>query len=320
MVGRLSTSFCGIQLRTPLIAVSGVFGLHYADLIPHDMAGVGAVVLKTVTKQARQGNPLPRIAELGGDGMLNSIGLHNPGIEAFIAEHLPRYMKLPVPLIVSVGGDRIDEYVECAVRLSAVAGVAAIELNVSCPNVSHGGLAFGSDPSVLHQLVRDVRRGVGDGVCLIAKLTPNVTDITVPARAAVEAGASAISLINTLRGMAIDIHSRKPELGNKIGGVSGPMIKPVAVYMIWRCFQTLGAAGIPIIGMGGVARFEDAVELMLAGASAVGIGTALFRDPEVFEKCAQGMSEYLERTGESVTDIVGQAVSRTDAPASQLRR
>ena len=295
-------------MATPLVAVSGTFSLEYASLLP-EMEGFGAIVSKTVKQQPSAGNPNPRIVEIPG-GMLNAIGLQNPGIRAFVQQELPKYRNLPVPHIASIAGENPNEYAECAAMLADREEVAAIELNVSCPNVATG-LSFGCEATTLRRLVAKVRKRVGDKISLIAKLTPNVTDIAVPAKAAVDGGASAISLINTLRGMSIDVHTRKPKLGNRIGGVSGTIIHPVAVYMVARCYESCCREhGIPILGMGGVYQWQDAVELILAGATCVGIGTALFRDLDVFQRVARGIEEYLgENKIKHVADLVGRAVA-----------
>jgi dihydroorotate dehydrogenase (NAD+) catalytic subunit len=295
-------------MATPLVGVSGTYGLEYSRLAT-GMEGVGAVVPKSVTPNRQDGNPVPRIAEIRG-GLLNAIGLQNAGVEAFIREELPKYRNLGVPVIASVAGKTVEDYVHCSRLLVECEEVAGIELNVSCPNVSKGGLTFGCDPVGLRPLVHKVRRAIGDRATLIVKLTPNVTDIACPAAAAIEGGASALALINTLRGMAIDIHTRKPKLGNKTGGVSGAVIHPVAVYMVARCYETCCREhGIPILGMGGVYGWEDAIELMLAGATAVGIGTALFKNPRVFADVAGGMRQYLADNGfNDVSEIVGIAI------------
>ena len=296
-------------MATPLMAVSGTFGVEYADM-PRTTDGLGAVVAKSVTQAPRRGNPVPRIVECTG-GMLNAIGLQNPGVDAFIERELPKFRNIP-PLIASVAGESSQEYAHCAQALAHREEVAAIELNVSCPNVAKGGLSFGCDGQILHRLVRKVRKAVGEETVLIVKLTPNVTDIAVPARAAIEGGANAISLINTLRGMSIDILTRKPKLGNETGGVSGAVVHPVAVYMVARCYESCCREHkIPIVGIGGVSSAEDAIELMVAGATCVGIGTALFRQPDVFRTVAKGIRDYLREHGpRSVSGIVGSAFAR----------
>jgi len=293
-----------MRMETPLIAVSGVYGLDYERLLPGRMY-LGAVVTKSVTLNPRLGNQLPRIVETRA-GLLNAIGLENPGIKAFIGEELPKLRILEVPIIASVAGSDIDEYVECSALLSERDEIHAIELNVSCPNVERGGIEFGCDINVLGRLVGAVRSVVRDKA-LIVKLTPNVTDIAVLVQAAIEEGADAISLINTLRGMAIDLVTQKPKLANRIGGLSGIGIHPVAVYMVHQAYTACcRRARIPIIGIGGVTNHEEAIELILAGATCVGIGTALFRDPGVVEIIAKGIQKYLtDKRQQSVTSLIG---------------
>jgi len=300
----LGIRISNIRMETPLIAVSGVYGLDYERLVP-SRPYIGAVVTKSVTLNPRLGNPEPRIVETRA-GLLNAIGLQNPGIKAFIDEELPRLRIIEVPIIASVAGSSIDEYVQCSALLSERDEIHAIELNVSCPNVERGGMEFGCDMIVLGRLVAAVR-SVVCGKALIVKLTPNVTDIGPLAQAAIEGGADAISLINTLRGMAIDLVTQKPKLGNRFGGLSGIGIHPVAVYMIHQAYTACcRRAGIPIIGIGGVSNPEEAIEFILAGATCVGIGTALFRDSTVFENVAKGIQEYLKsKKKQSVTSLIG---------------
>lgn len=293
-------------MQTPLIAVSGIYGLDYEDLVP-SCNHMGAVVTKSVTWDPRLGNPEPRIIETRA-GLLNAIGLQNPGIKVFLKQEVPKLLKLEVPVIASVAGSDVDEYVKCSRALAERDEVLAIELNVSCPNVETGGMEFGSDAGILEQLVSRVQHVVG-GKTLIVKLTPNVTDIAATAQAAVNGGAQVISLINTLRGMAIDLETQKPKLGNKVGGLSGIGIHPVAVYMVHHCYiSCCQRASIPIIGIGGVSNHEEALELILAGATCIGIGTAMFRDHTIFEKVARGIDEYIVRNGEqSVSSLIGKA-------------
>jgi dihydroorotate dehydrogenase (NAD+) catalytic subunit len=314
----LETRIGNLRMHTPLMAVSGIFGIEYNELSPK-LSGVGAVVTKSVTLRPRSGNPEPRIVETPA-GMLNSIGLQNPGIEKFLSKQIPELRVLEVPIIASVAGANIEEYVECSRLLAPRDEVDAIELNVSCPNVEKGGMEFGCDAEALSHLVSEVKKVV-EGKTLIVKLTPNVTDIALPAQAAVDSGADAISLINTLRGMAIDLDTWKPKLGNRIGGLSGQAIHPVAVYMVYRCYTAYcHRRGVPIIGIGGVSRGEDALELILAGATCVGIGTAMFRDQyyarskkSVFQRAEEYLHEYMEREHikqkgvNSISDLVGKA-------------
>lgn len=302
----LETRIGTVTVRTPLIAVSGVFGIGYHALSPR-LPGLGAVVTKSITLYPKVGNPEPRIVETPA-GLLNSIGLQNTGIKGFLKDRLPELRALEVPVIASVAGAGIEEYVECSSLLAPRDEIEAIELNVSCPNVKRGGAEFGSDPQVLRRLVARVKQVVGDKT-VIVKLTPNVTDIALPAQAAVDGGADAISLINTLRGMAIDLNTMRPKLGNRAGGLSGRSIHPVAVYMVYRCYTCCCRAnGVPIIGIGGVSSGEEALELILAGATCVGIGTAMFRDESVFKKVAQYLSDYVGgKAKRSLSDLVGKA-------------
>ncbi len=314
----LETKIGNLRMRTPLVAVSGIFGMEYSELSP-ELSGVGAVVTKSVTLHPRLGNPEPRVIETPA-GLLNSIGLQNPGIEGFLSKEIPEFRVLEVPIIASVAGANIEEYIECSRLLAPLDEIDAIELNVSCPNVEKGGMEFGCDPEALSHLVTEVKKVVG-GKTLIVKLTPNVTDIAVPTQAAVDAGADAISLINTLRAMAIDLNTWVPKLGNRIGGLSGQAIHPVAVYMVYRCYTSCcKEKGVPIIGIGGVSSGEDALELILAGATSVGIGTAMFRDEykgkskkSVFQRVEEYLRDYMERKDikqrgvNSISDLVGKA-------------
>ena len=286
------------------MAVSGVFGIGYQRLTP-GLPGVGAIVAKTVTLEPRAGNPEKRIIETPS-GMLNSIGLQNSGVKHFLECELPDLLELEMPIIVSIGGSTIREYEECSRQIAENEQVDAVELNVSCPNVDKGCVDFGSDEKALGALVRRVRRALRSKP-LIVKLTPNVTDIVPPAVAAADEGADAIALINTLRGMAIDLVTYRPKLGNRTGGLSGQAIHPVAVYMVHRCYTLCcRTRHLPLIGMGGVATGDEALELILAGATCVGIGTAMFRDPSVFETVARHLERHLEERGyDSVASIVG---------------
>jgi dihydroorotate dehydrogenase (NAD+) catalytic subunit len=312
----LETKIFSLRMRTPLIPVSGIFSIDYLKLLPN-LSGIGAVVTKSVTKNPREGNEEPRVIETPA-GMLNSIGIQNPGIKKFLREHIPMLRLLEVPIIVSVAGSTIEEYVEVSSLLAKEDAVDAIELNVSCPNVEQGGMSFGCDPSTLKTLVTNVRNVVGDKI-LITKLTPNVTDIVLPAQAAIEGGSNVISLINTLTGMAIDLNTRKPKLGNKFGGLSGQAIHPVAVYLVHRCYTLCcKEKNIPIIGIGGVSSGEDALELILAGATCVGIGTAMFRDQyeikrsnkmkSIFQSITDYLIGYMQvREIKNISDLVGKA-------------
>lgn len=296
---RLHTSIAGIYMNTPVLTASGTFGFgeEFADFV--DLSRLGGVMVKGTTLKPRRGNDGVRITETP-KGMLNCIGLENPGVEIFLQETLPRIAKYDMNVIVNISGSTVEEYGILAEMLD-VPEVAAIELNVSCPNVKEGGIVFGTDPKAAAAVVREAKAHTQKPVIL--KLSPNVTDIITMAKAVEAAGADVISLINTLLGMEINIHSRKPTLGNITGGLSGPCIKPVALRMV---YQVAKAVQVPIIGMGGISTWEDAAEFLLAGASAVAVGTANFNDPAVTMKICDGLNDYLARQRiESVQEIVG---------------
>lgn len=289
-------------LRNPVIAASGTFGYgtEYAGLI--DIQALGAICSKGVTYRRRRGARMPRIAETPA-GMLNAIGLQNPGIKSVLTKYPPIWSRWQVPIIVNLAGDSVDEFAEMAAMLDEVSGVAGIELNVSCPNVAAGGMYFGSDPD----LAAEVTAAVRDATTLpiVVKLTPNVTDIVAVARAVADAGADALSLINTVLGMAIDIRRRRPVLANLTGGLSGPAIKPIAVCMV---YQVAAAVDLPIIGLGGIATLDDALEFFLAGATAIQVGTATFVSPAAMTTILADLPAWLAREGHrSVRDIVGLA-------------
>lgn len=295
----LRVTIAGIAMRNPVMTASGTCG-YAEELAPYaDLSGLGAVVVKTITLLPRVGNPAPRIAETPA-GMLNSIGLQNVGIEVFLRAKLPVLRRLKVPVLVNIAGKSVEEYAELAKRLEGVPGVSALELNISCPNVA-GGLDYGTDPHLTREVVRAVKQVTG--VPVIPKLSPNVTDITVIARAAADGGADALSLINTLLGVAIDPHSRRPKIHTVTGGLSGPAIKPVALRMVWQVAQ---AVPLPLIGIGGIQTGEDAVEFLLAGATAVQVGTATFVDPRAPLKVRDGIAAYCARHGvRDVRTLVG---------------
>ena len=284
----LSVDMAGIKMRSPVMVASGTFGYgeEYATLI--DLDRLGALVAKGITLKPRQGNPPPRIAETSA-GMLNAIGWENVGIEAFLEEKLPFLRRFKIPVIANICGEEEEEYVRIAERLDGVKGIAGLELNISCPNVKKGGLCFGRDPEATQRLVAKVRKATG--LPLIVKLSPNVDDIVSIGRAAREGGADGLSLINTLLGMAVDVKEKKPRLANVTGGLSGPAIKPVALRMVW---ETAGNVNLPVIGMGGIMTGEDAVEFLLAGATAVAVGTANFVNPQAALEAAEGIRSYLE--------------------------
>lgn len=282
------------------MTASGTFGygLEYADLV--DLGQLGGIIVKGTTLQPREGNPYPRMAETP-QGMLNCVGLQNKGVDYFCEHIYPQVQSLPTQVIVNVSGNSPEDYAECARRINELEHIPAIELNISCPNVKHGGMAFGTSPEGAASVVKAVR-AVYDKT-LIVKLSPNVTSITDIALAAEVEGADAVSLINTLMGMAIDAEKRKRVLSIGTGGLSGPCVKPVALRMVW---QVARAVHIPVIGLGGISNAVDAVEFLLAGASAVEIGTANFVDPTISAQVAQGIDEYLERHGfHSVKEIIG---------------
>lgn len=278
-------NIAGIKMKNPVMAASGTFGYgeEYSELI--DLNMLGAIVTKSVTLKPRKGNPPPRICETPA-GMLNSIGLQNDGLKIFLEKQLPFLSQFDTPVIVNIAGENIAEYVEIAKALSKEKGISGIELNISCPNVKKGCIAFGIEPKLTKELVKAVRKSTK--LPLIVKLSPNVTDITVIARAAVSAGADALSLINTVLGMAIDIKTKKPKLANITGGLSGPAIKPIAIRMVW---QVAHAVKVPIIGIGGIMTADDAKEFFLAGAKAVQVGTANFVDVQAAIKIIEGLKQ-----------------------------
>ena len=295
----LSVKIGNLELKNPVMGASGTFGFgrEYEDFL--DVNEIGAIVTKGVTPKPRAGNPGVRIAETPS-GMLNCIGLENPGVDAFIYDILPKIKKYNTAVIVNISAGSVEEYAEMAWRLD-IDGVDAVEVNISCPNVKEGGIVFGTDPKAAAAVTHAVKTHTKKTV--IVKLSPNVTDIVQMAKAVEEAGADAISMINTLTGMAIDINTRKPLLGNITGGLSGPAVKPVALRMVW---QVAKAVKVPIIGLGGIMNVTDAVEFLLAGATAVQIGTANFIDPQITIKVIDGINDYLKRHGyNSVQEIIG---------------
>jgi len=280
------------ELATPIVTCSGTSGydLEYAGLA--DFSAIGAFFTKSITLEPRKGNPMPRVVETRA-GLMNAIGLANVGLERFIEEKVPRLRQISCPVFVNVAGRTIEEYVEVARRLDEVEEIAGLEVNISCPNVTEGGISFGTDGMQVSQVVSAVRKVV-KRCALVVKLSPNVTDILEPARAAIEAGAECLSLVNTFTSLAINIEEQKPVLANVTGGLSGPAIKPIALYMVHRVYSELcREAGIPIIGMGGVQFGCDAIEFMLAGATAVGVGTALFVEPNTPAILAGEIRAYL---------------------------
>ena len=295
----LSVQLGTLRLPNPIVAASGCFGygLEYADVV--DLSTLGGIAVKGLFLDERQGHPPQRIVETPS-GMLNAIGLQGIGVHRFIDDQLPALRKHRVNIFVNICGSTIDEYAELARILSDKEGVAALELNISCPNIKDGGITFGCDLNGTYDVVEAVRKVTK--LPVIPKLTPNVTDIASFARAAEEAGADGVSLINTFLAMAIDVETRRPKLSNVVGGLSGPAIRPIAIRMVHQCRQ---AVKIPIMGMGGIASADDVVEFMIAGADAVQIGTANFVDPFIWSKLLKGLTEYLRRHDQvSVRDIV----------------
>ena len=302
MAVNLDVEIAGIKLKNPVIAASGTFGYgeEYSEVT--DISKLGAIITKTVTLKPREGNPPPRLCETPS-GMLNSIGLQNDGIEALVKEHLPFLSKFKVPVIVNIAGDTPEEFAALAKRLDKEPVVKGLELNISCPNVKQGGMLFGVDPKLTVEVVKAVKKVTA--LPIIAKLTPNVTDIALIAKAAQDAGADAVSLINTVLGMAINVENWKSKIAAGPAGLSGPAIKPIAVRMVW---QVAKAVKIPVIGIGGIMTPEDAIEFFLAGACAVQVGTANFVDPEACAKIIGGIKSYLEARGLSgIKDLIGKA-------------
>lgn len=296
----LRVNIAGLDLVNPVLTASGTFGygIEYQDFI--DLSQLGGVIVKGTTLQPREGNPYPRMAETA-QGMLNCVGLQNKGVDYFCEHIYPQIKDIKTNMIVNVSGNSPEDYAECARRIDELDCIPAIELNISCPNVKHGGMAFGTTPEGAASVVRAVREAYKK--TLIVKLSPNVSSITDIALAVQDAGADAVSLINTLMGMAIDIEKRKRVLSIGTGGLSGPAVKPVALRMV---YQVARAVQIPVIGLGGISNAKDAIEFLLAGASAIEIGTANFLDPAISVKVAQGINEYLDKHGfASVKDIVG---------------
>ena len=289
-----------LSLANPVMTASGTFGYgaEFSALV--DLRRLGAIVVKGISLAPRPGNPPPRIVETAC-GMLNAIGLENVGLKRFVSDKMPWLRTLRSPVIVNILGDSVEEYAELAGALSAVPGISGLEVNISCPNVKKGGVAFGTVPEMAAAVTRAVR--AASSLPLIVKLSPNVTDIVAMARAVADNGADAISLINTLIGMAIDVRTRRPRLANVIGGLSGPAIKPVALRMVW---QVASAVRVPVIGIGGIGTAEDAVEFLLAGASAVQVGTANFYNPASSMEILSGLEAWLREQGEtSVRAIIG---------------
>lgn len=292
----------GLRLKNPVIAASGAFGYGVEFAAKNDISGLGAVICKGTTRQARTGNQPLRLTESPA-GMLNAIGLQNIGVDAVVRDKAPHWAELDVPFLVNVSGTTVGDYAAIVARLDGVSGVAGIELNISCPNVKEGGVAFGTDSRTAAEVTRAVR-DVTD-LPLLVKLSPNVSDIRPIACAVEEAGADAISLVNTVYGMAIDARSRRPVLPSVSGGLSGPAIKPLALYLVYQVAQEVS---IPVVGLGGILCAEDAIEFLLAGASAVALGTALMLDPTSWRDIVAGINEWCRRAGvHDLTEITGAA-------------
>ncbi len=294
----------GLRLVNPVITASGTFGygIEYSELI--DVQMLGAIVCKGTTLKPREGNPQPRLVETAS-GVLNSVGLENVGVEAVIKEKAPVWAKWRVPVIVNIAGETIDQYEEIAARLEGVAGVSGIEVNISCPNIASGGMEFGTNPKAAAEVAAAVK--AVSSLPVIVKLSPNVTDIGEIALAVSEAGADAITLINTVRGMAIDINERRPSLGNIAGGLSGPAIKPIALYMVYK---VAGIVDIPIIGCGGISCADDALEFLMAGANAVQVGTANLTSTQAALDVLDGIRQFMKRENlKNMEAIVGKARS-----------
>lgn len=291
----------GVTLDNPVIPASGCFGYGYGMSEFYDINILGSISFKGTTREARYGNPLPRVAECSA-GMINAVGLQNPGIDAVISEELPKMReKFHKPIIANISGFSIDEYVECCRKIDGQEQVAIIELNVSCPNVHGGGMSFGTSPDSVAEVVRAVKKVITKP--LYVKLTPNVTDIVAIAKAAEEAGADGICLINTMLGMRIDTRTRRPIIANKMGGFSGAAVFPVAVRMV---YQVSKACSIPVIGCGGVETAADVIEMMMAGATAVEVGAANLRNPYACKEIIEALPKEMERLGiERLTDIIG---------------
>lgn len=317
MERRLQTRLGHLRLRSPLLTASGTSGSADELAGLHDAAAIvgalGAFVTKAVTLAPRLGNPEPRILETRA-GLLNSIGLQNKGADRFLNEDLPKLCRYDLPLIVNISANTVEQYAELAGKLlSNDAGrIAGLEINVSCPNIKQGGVQFGVNPKLVERICVGVKAAIPHGrrVLVITKMTPNITDVTEPARAAIAGGSDALSVINTLRGVAIDIHTQKPWFACVTAGLSGPAIKPVALCMVWDCFSKIPecrSQKVPIIGIGGAATWEDVVEFLLAGASAVAVGTAWFVRPDVFVQMKRGLENYLAQRNMTVHDLIGRA-------------
>lgn len=312
----LHVEISNLQLRSPLMTASGTSG-HSNEIeglknSPAIISSLGAFVTKGVTLEPRPGNPGIRIVETRA-GIINAIGLQNSGVEAFVKKELPGFLNIDLPIFVNIAANTPEEFGKLASYLSdndSSQIIKGIEINVSCPNVKKGGMAFGIDPKQVERIVKTVKSRIDSRIIVITKLTPNVTDITIPARAAIEGGTDALSMINTLRAMAIDITTGRPYLGNKTGGLSGPAIRPVGVFMVYECFEKISECNsgkVPIIGIGGISTWQDALEYIMAGATAVGIGTAWFVNQDVFNGIYDGIKKYVKEKEKNISDLIGKA-------------
>jgi dihydroorotate dehydrogenase (NAD+) catalytic subunit len=305
-----------VLLKTPLLTSSGTSGsrdeINLLQNRKKILASLGAFVTKGVSINESLGNKEPRIVEVRS-GILNSIGLQNKGVRRFFAEDVPELRKYELPIVVNISAGSVSEFGELSeliLNLNTHYTIKGIEINVSCPNIKKGGAAFGADPLLVEQVVKEVKSKVRDSLCIITKLSPNVTDISQIGKAAINGGTDALSMINTLRGMAIDVRSGMPALGNQIGGLSGPCIKPVGVYMVYECFRKIPECGrkeIPIIGIGGISNCNDALEYIMAGATAVGIGTQWFINNTIFEDIHKDLATYLHKNKETIENLIGRA-------------
>ncbi|MEA3385670.1 MAG: dihydroorotate dehydrogenase [Thermodesulfobacteriota bacterium] len=312
----LQVQISNLQLKSPLMTASGTSG-HSNEIemlkdSPAIISSLGVFITKGVTLEPRSGNPGIRIVETRA-GIINAIGLQNSGVEFFVKKELPSLLNFGLPIFVNIAANTVEEFGKLASYLSdndASQIIKGIEINVSCPNVKKGGMAFGVDPRQVERIVKTVKNRIDSRTIVITKLTPNVTDITLPARAAIEGGTDALSMINTLRAMAIDITTGRPYLGNKTGGLSGPAIRPVGVFMVYECFEKIpecNSRKVPIIGIGGISTWQDAIEYIMAGATAIGIGTAWFVNQDVFNDIYNGIKIYLKKNEKSVSDLIGKA-------------
>lgn len=298
-MSNMEINLCGISFKNPVIAASGTFGFGFESSKYFDIGMLGGISVKGLTLEPKQGNPGPRIAETPS-GILNSVGLQNPGVDAFINDYLPFLKQYDTRIIANIAGSYIDDYCKIADKLSDTS-VDMIEMNVSCPNVKKGGMAFGTKPELVYEITKEVRKYCKKP--MIVKLSPNTTDIRETAKAAEQGGADAVSLINTILGMAIDVHTRKPILANTVGGMSGPAVKPIALRMVWEAYN---AVNIPVIGMGGIMTGEDAASFMIVGASAVQVGTANLIDPDACRKIINQLNDYVNENHIcNISDLTG---------------